>query len=523
MRDLFPSPGPRSGIDAGPGGLPVHSVAPAPQRARHGAMRLSFLLLLLLLAPLPVPQAADGPGLEESVLRIVNFSQRGDWYTPWNLSPVREASGTGFVIEGGLVMTNAHVVSDTRHLLMFLPNDPEPHEAEVHLIGHDCDLALLKPKEPGLLEDVPSLRFGGQPRLGSSVVTLGYPVGGTRVSSTQGVVSRIDSQLYLHSGVDVHFTVQTDAAINPGNSGGPVLQDGRVVGVAFQAAQDLQSVGYFIPMEVIDRFQRDVEDGHYDGYPELGVRTTGMENGAARRQAGMRDDESGTRVDMVYPASSADGWLRPGDVLLQVDGFPVANDGTVADGEERFDFGMLVDRHQKGESVSLRVLRDGERLDLTVPLAGSPWGRRNANMYDVLPRYYVHGGLVFVPFDMEMLKNFGDDWISTADKDLLYEFMVRPYEEPDLTIHERVVLLRRLKHPVNADMAWFRNQVVVRVNGRDIRSLDDLIEAIETHDGDFHFFEFASHRRFGVLSRQEAKRSNAEILERYGVFQDRRP
>jgi S1-C subfamily serine protease len=355
------------------------------------------------------------------------------------------------------------------------------------------------------------------------VVTLGYPVGGTRVSSTRGVVSRIDSQLYLHSGVDVHFTVQTDAAINPGNSGGPVLQDGRVVGVAFQAAQDLQSVGYFIPMEVIDRFQRDVEDGHYDGYPELGVRTTGMENGAARRQAGMRDDESGTRVDMVYPTSSADGWLRPGDVLLQVDGFPVANDGTVADGEERFDFGMLVDRHQKGESVSLRVLRDGERLDLTVPLAGSPWGRRNANMYDVLPRYYVHGGLVFVPFDMEMLKNFGDDWISTADKDLLYEFMVRPYEEPDLTIHERVVLLRRLKHPVNADMAWFRNQVVVRVNGRDIRSLDDLIEAIETHDGDFHFFEFASHRRFGVLSRQEAKRSNAEILERYGVFQDRRP
>ncbi len=144
-------------------------------------------------------------------------------------------------------------------------------------------------------------------------------------------------------------------------------------------------------------------------------------------------------------------------------------------------------------------------------------------MYDVLPRYYVYGGLVFVPFDLEMLKNFGDDWISSADKDLLYEFMVRPYGEPDLTVHERVVLLRRLKHPANADMAWVRNQVVQRVNGREIQGLDDLIDAIETHDGDFHFFEFASHRRFGVLSRRAAEASNTEILERYGVFQDRRP
>ena len=112
-------------------------------------MKRLLPLLVLLLAPAGVPQAADDPGLEESVLRIVNYSQRGDWYSPWNPSPVQEASGTGFVIEGGLVMTNAHVVSDTRHLLIFLHNDPEPHEAEVHLIGHDCDLALLKPTEPG--------------------------------------------------------------------------------------------------------------------------------------------------------------------------------------------------------------------------------------------------------------------------------------------------------------------------------------------------------------------------------------
>ncbi|MFQ5766457.1 MAG: PDZ domain-containing protein [Acidobacteriota bacterium] len=467
--------------------------------------------------------AEEEAGLQDSVLRIVNFSQRGNWYSPWNLSAVHQSSGSGFIIQGGLVMTNAHVVSDSPHLVIFLHNDPEPHPARIHLIAHDCDLALVSPVEPGVLDGKPVLDFGGLPRLGSSVVTLGYPAGGTGISSTEGIVSRIEPQLYVHSGVDQHLTYQTDAAINPGNSGGPVIQNGRVVGVAFQAAQDLQSVGYFIPMEVISRFLRDVKDGRYDGYPELGIRTAGMENPAARRRALMKSDETGVEVYAIYPGSSADGLLHEKDILLRVDGHPVANDGTVADGFQRMEFGMLVDRHQIGEKVGLRILRRGKRLDLDVPLGNLPWARRNANLYDVLPRYYIYGGLVFVPLDLELLKTFGDNWLETGDKAMLYEALVRPFQDMDLMTHERVVLLRRLKHPVNAGMAWFRNQVIERVNGRAIGSLDDLIQALETNKEDYQFFEFSSYRRIGVLDTLKARHANAEILKRYGVPRDRRP
>lgn len=485
-------------------------------------MRVLTTVLIALLGLVAAPQAAaKEPRAVESVVRIVNYSQRGDWYSPWNLERVAESTGSGFVIEGGLVITNAHVVSDSRYLLIYLHNDPEPHEVEVHLIAHDCDLALLRPKDPSLLDKVAPLRFGGLPRLGSSVDTLGYPVGGTRISSTRGVVSRIEPNLYHHSNADIHFTVQTDAAINPGNSGGPVLQGNRVVGVAFQAAENLQNVGYFIPMEVIGRFMRDVSDGRYDGYPELGATTSGMENIAARRKAGMADGESGVRVDAVFPESSADGILREGDIILTVDGHRVANDKTVADGDERFGFGMLVDRYQIGETVSLQVLRDGKRSELSIPLRSLSWARSASNLYDILPRYYIYGGLVFVPLDREMVKTFGEDWITDGNLALLHEYQVRPREDPNLTTQERVVLLRRLKHPVNANMAWFSNQVVERVNGREIGSLVDLIDAIETFEGDYHFFEFASYRRFGVLGREEAERSNTEILENYGVEKDR--
>jgi hypothetical protein len=380
----------------------------------------------------------------------------------------------------------------------------------------------VRPREAGLLAGVPALPIGGLPRLGSVVDTFGYPAGGSQVSITRGVVSRIDDQVYMHSGIDSHLTVQTDAAINPGNSGGPVLQDGRVVGVAFQAAQELENVGYMIPTEVVRRFLRDIADGRYDGYPDLGIRTSNMANPAARRRAGMTDDESGVRVDGIDPKASSDGLLRVGDVILGIDDRPIGNDGTVEDGELRIPFGLLADRRQAGEPVTLRVLRDGRRSEVTVPLTIYPPHRVQANAYDVLPRYYVYGGLVFVPLETEMLKTFGERWFQQGDKLLLDALFEEPLRDPALRMRERVVLLRRLDHPVNADLAWYRNSVVERVNGKPIDGLPGLIEALESNTGEFQTIELAHLRRLCVLDRRAVEEANADILQQYGIAKDRR-
>ena len=482
----------------------------------------AYATLAIALGASAAAAAADKrPGIERSVVRIVNYTQRGDWYAPWEVSSVSAGVGSGFVIRDGLVMTNAHVVSDARLILIYLHNDPNPHPADVFTIGHDCDLALVRPRETGLLDGVPALEFDGLPILGSTVETFGFPQGGTFLSSTRGVVSRIGEQLYLHSGIDRHVAVQTDASINPGNSGGPVIQDGRVVGVAFQASPDLQSVGYFIPAEVIERFQRDVADGRYDGYPELGTQTVNMDNPAARAQAGLAPNESGVRVDSIMSGASADGLLKPGDVLLEIEGHAIANDGTVLEGERRLDFGMLIDRHLIGERATLRVLRAGARETVSVPLAAMPAARLHSNAYERRPRYYVYAGLVFVPLELETLKTYGQRWYSDADRTLLYEFLFRPQREPELSSHERIVLLRRLDHQVNAHLNWSRNEVVERVNGKVVRSVDDLIAAVEGHPGDFHLFEFSSFGRLSVIDRRAADKANAEILTRYGVSKDR--
>jgi hypothetical protein len=209
-------------------------------------------------------------------------------------------------------------------------------------------------------------------------------------------------------------------------------------------------------------------------------------------------------------------------VLIEVEGLSVANDGTVADSGLRLPFGQIVDRHQLGDQVTLRILRAGERRTVQVPLGAHPAHARHSNQYDTLPRYLIYGGLVFVPLDLEMLKTFGSEWQNKADRLLLDEFAFRPLADPSLYTAERVVLLRRLDHPVNAHIPWFRNQLVERVNGRTIRSLRELASALAENGGSHQVLELAYGRRFVVLDRAAAEEARREILERYGIEEDRR-
>src|SRR6185503_1712986 len=124
---------------------------------------------------------------------------------------------------------------------------------------------VLTVEDEHFFDNLEALEFGELPKVRSTVVTYGYPAGGEEISYTRGVVSRIELGPYSHIGNRRLLSVQTDAAINPGNSGGPVIQDDRVVGVAFQGISGLENTGFFIPPPVIRHFLEDISDGRYDG------------------------------------------------------------------------------------------------------------------------------------------------------------------------------------------------------------------------------------------------------------------
>ena len=140
---------------------------------------LSFAAILCFQSALASP--------EQSVIKINSHMQKIHWIKPWQKnSKTQKGTGTGFVIEGNRVMTNAHVVSLAKEIVIYRYQDSKPYSAEVEFIGHDCDLAILKVKDPAFFEGIRPLPIGELPAVRSSVTTYGYPAGGQQISYTKG-------------------------------------------------------------------------------------------------------------------------------------------------------------------------------------------------------------------------------------------------------------------------------------------------------------------------------------------------
>src|SRR5256885_15835468 len=147
--------------------------------------------------PVPVPIAPPKPNgpVQKSLVRITATEVAPDYRAPWNAGMVGRGIGAGFVIEGNRIMTNAHVVSNSRYLTVERDGDPNKYPAKVLFVAHDCDLALITVGSPNFYKNMQPLKFGGIPELESTVSAYGYPIGGERMSVTTGIVLRIDFQL----------------------------------------------------------------------------------------------------------------------------------------------------------------------------------------------------------------------------------------------------------------------------------------------------------------------------------------
>jgi S1-C subfamily serine protease len=157
------------------------------------------------IVPVPITPPRPNGKIQNSLVRITVTEAEPDYRAPWNAGAIQRGVGAGFVIDGSRIMTNAHVVSNSRYLTVEREGDPNKYPATVQFVAHDCDLALITVSVPGFFKNMTPLKFGGIPELESTVSAYGYPIGGERMSVTTGIVSRIDFQLYTHSSIDQHL------------------------------------------------------------------------------------------------------------------------------------------------------------------------------------------------------------------------------------------------------------------------------------------------------------------------------
>jgi S1-C subfamily serine protease len=348
-----------------------------------------------------------------SVVKVFNVMSTPNYLMPWQNKPHRDSTGSGFAIEGRRIITNAHVVADSKHCQVRKHGEASKFTASVVGVSHECDLAMLTVEDDAFWEDLHPLELGGIPELQEAVTVVGYPTGGDNISVTGGVVSRVDFQQYAHGASNL-LAVQIDAAINPGNSGGPAMLNGQVAGVAFQNLIGAENIGFIIPTNIVRHFLEEIEERGECSFVSLGVLCQPLDSPSLREYLGLHEysehNSNGVLVNKVMPLSSASDVLQSKDVLLAFNGEPIGCDGTVHfRGHERTSFDWLVTAGKVGEVARLLILRERQEQEVVVTLSA---GKQlvPVHQYDQLPSYFIVAGFVFSRLTQPYLHEFGDDW-----------------------------------------------------------------------------------------------------------------
>ncbi|MEQ8953628.1 MAG: serine protease [Gammaproteobacteria bacterium] len=477
---------------------------------------LAACLALMLYSGNVVAQPQDADNIEASVIKIYTTQAAPDYFTPWRLLTPRQSSGSGAVIAGNRILTNAHVVANASYVQAQKHNDPRRYQARVSFISHEADLALITVDEPGFFSDLRALAIGDLPKPLQEVSVYGYPMGGKSLSITKGILSRVEQQVYSHAGTYL-LAGQIDAAINPGNSGGPVIVNDQIVGVVMQANAGgrAENLGYFVPPSIIRHVLTDAEDGEQDGFPDLGFRTQTLDSPSAKSAYGLSQDQNGVLVIKVFENSPASGVLRENDVILQIDDFEIADDGSIKLSEDLLtDYKHAIDLHDIDDEVSIRYVRDGATVDakLMARHAQTNYSLVPGEEFDEIPQYYIYGGVLFVPLNMNLIKRWGNDWGRTAPVSLLQAR--NEWASPQR--RELVVALQVLAADVNLGYHDWRNWIVNYVNGEPVRDFEQFSSLLRSNTKPFMVFENDNGYQM-VINHADATESEQQILEQYRV------
>ena len=487
------------------------------QAPRFKKVIVNILTCAFLITTNIAQASLDNPStIENSVIKIYTTQAAPDYFTPWRLLSPRQSSGSGSVIQGNKILTNAHVVANASYVQAQKHNDPRRYLAQVTFISHEADLALLTVEEPGFFDNLTPLAFGTLPAALQEVSVYGYPIGGKSLSITKGILSRVEQQVYAHAGAYL-LAGQIDAAINPGNSGGPVIVDGKIVGVVMQASSGgrAENLGYFVPPSMITHVLTDAEDSAYDGFPDLGFRTQNLDSPSAKTSYGLNIEQSGVLVIQVFDGSPASGILKKGDVILKIDEFDIAEDGSIKIANDQMtNFKHAIDLHDIGDQVKIEYSRLGIRN--TVTLEARPASRNYSlvpgEKFDEVPKYIIFGGVVFVPLNMNLIKRWGNDWSRSAPVSLLQARS----EWSSTERSELVVALQVLAADVNLGYHDWRNWVVEKINGEDIRNFQHFADKLKGNKNEHVVFENKNGYQM-IINRAEAISTEDAILNQYRI------
>jgi S1-C subfamily serine protease len=466
-------------------------------------------------------KAAGAGGIENSVVKVFSTVRFADPYKPWAKQSPVDVTGSGVVIEGRRILTNAHVVDYASQVQIQANQAGDKISATVEAIAPGIDLAVLKLDDESFFDTHPPLvRAKALPGIKDVVLAYGFPEGGNSLSITKGIVSRVEFTPYNFpvSGL----RIQVDAAINPGNSGGPAVVGDKMIGLTFSRLNDAENIGYIIPSEEIDLFLQDIADGHYDGKAAMFDALQTLENPALRLFLKLPPAIHGMVVNKPYKDDPAYP-LKEWDVITKIGDTPVDDQGMIKLGDDlRVRFQYQIQHIAANGTVPLTIVRSGQPMTINLPVSAN-YPRLIAGLNGGYPSYFIYGPLVFSTATEEYLDGYMRSKYGAsvlAAMSIRANPLVTRMSDQSTFPGEGLVVIASpfFPHKLAQGYGNPRSEVLKTVNGIPVKNLAHLVEILR--DAKDEFITIECDTRYGetmIFPRAQMLAATDEILTDNGV------
>ena len=479
----------------------------------------AVIAAIALAAPGADAQTNASPAVENSVVKVFSTVRYPDPYRPWMKESPTDITGSGVVISGKRILSNAHMVLYASQVQIQANQAGDKISATVEAVAPGIDLAVLKLDDTSFFDTHQPLPMSTNlPGIKDAVMAYGYPEGGTGLSITKGIVSRIE---FVPYNLPVYgLRIQIDAAINPGNSGGPAVVGDRMIGLAFSHYRSAQNIGYIIPTEEIELFLADIADGRYDGKPALRGDYQTLETPALREFLNPGSGVEGMVVNKP-DSDAADYPLKQWDIITRIGDTPVDDQGMIrTDGDLRVRFAYLVQKIAVNGKVPLTLVRAGKEMKVQVPVnADNPLLIPNSD--GTYPPYFICGPMVFSAATQLFTSGLSEEsgryrnYLEMLGSPLLsrnYDKAAFPGE--GLVVVSSPFFPHKLAKGYSDPFA----QVIKSINGIRIKNLHHLVEVLRDATGKYIIVEFDG--RMGetlVFPREAMVAATDDILTDNGI------
>lgn len=471
-------------------------------------------------APTPEPEAPAAEANNPPVVRVNVASQPWNFTQPWRKNPVTVRQGLGVVLLDGRILVTAELVANHSYIELEKPESALKATAQLEAVDYDTNLALLSAPAAGFLQSIAGAKLDESAAAGDRVDIVQLEPNGQPVRTAANITTVEVGPYPVDENAFLIFKLSVPLQSRENSFTVPVFKDSRLVGLVMRYDQRTQTADV-VPSPVIARFLENAKEKPYTGFPRAGLAFADTRDPQLRAFAALPDGSGGAYVTRVVRGSPADqAGFRTGDILTRIDGQAIDQDGNYDDPR----FGKISLAHyvstiaRSGQTIPVIIWRDGAETELQLTIA--PRDRlgmvSEPYIFDTPPRYVIVGGVIFTELSRQFLREWGRNWPQDAPLRLVY--LDRYQNELPAEQGKIVFISGVLPGPNTLGYENLGYVVVNEVNGRPIRSLEDVAAAIDNPtDPKFHRIKLAEDPGLVVLDVEGSQAAGEQIKQEYRI------